>query len=80
MKIQFKRDCWLVVQLGGGFDGYYNSKALLVKGKVPFDVVSVVPCGRRISDIHVWTDGLCDGQNEFLRDVPNELFESVKDE
>lgn len=78
MKIKFKKDTWCLKQEGGGFMGRYNTKAVLIKPE-EFEVRSIHKEGKRYSKIWVWSDRMMDGNNVFLINIPNELFEVIEE-
>ena len=65
MKIKFKKDTWCLQQVGGGFAGIYNTKAILIKPK-EFKIISIDKEGKRYSRIWVWSDNNMDGNNILL--------------
>ncbi len=75
MKIKFKEPTWCVKSEGGGLTGHYNHKATLIE-PVEFEVHSIEKFKKEgYSNIHVYTDGCCDGNNIFLLNIPNALYE-----
>lgn len=79
-KIQFYEKTWVLKQEGGGIDGHYNTKASLLD-PVPFGVLSVSKDKKKgCSSIHVWSDGMMDGDNCYLINVPNGLFKQIHGE
>jgi hypothetical protein len=79
-QIQFYEDTWCLKKEGGGFDGYYNTKAVLIAPE-PFNVLSIYRDKKRgFSDIHVWSDGCMDGRNYYLINVPNGLFREISND
>jgi len=77
MKIQFKKDTWVVQSYGGGFDGGMCNKAIEVKAMTPFEIINYGPGGKRYSDIIVFIEDGMDGDREYILNVPNELFEEI---
>ena len=74
-KIKFLNSTWVVKQTGGGLNGHYKNQATKI-GSESFGVLSITKMAT-YSNIHVWSDGTYDGQNCFLVNVPNELFEVI---
>lgn len=79
-KIQFHEATWVLKEEGGGFDGHYNTSAIQIPPG-PFEVLSVKRDKKKqCSEIHVWSDGCCDGSNCYLINVANGLFKEIHDE
>lgn len=77
-KIKFYNATWVLKQEGGGFNGNYQTRAVLLD-KTEFGVLSVNKDEKtQGSIIHVWSDGVLDGTNCFLINVPNGLFEIIQ--
>lgn len=75
MKIQFKSDKYVVKKESSGFDGDTTYKATLLRKETPFEIIKIEPCGKRVSDIYVFTDGVADGYHLWLVNIPNEFYE-----
>lgn len=77
-QIEFIEDTWVLKQEGGGFCGHYDTRATLIKGKTPFGVLSVNKDKKKeCFNIHVWSDGCCNGQDAFLINVPEGSFNII---
>lgn len=80
-QIQFIEPTWVIKEYNGGFIGGVIKREMVQIASVPFGVLSVNKDKKKqCSRIHVWSDGMCDGKNCFLINVPNGLFKEIHDE
>jgi len=79
MKIQFKSDKWVVKKESQGFSGDTTHKATLLRKETPFEIIKIESCGKRVSDIYVFTDGVADGYHLWLVNIPNEFYEVLNE-
>lgn len=75
MKIQFKQERWVVKRESAGFSGTETHKASLIRKDTPFEIIKTESCGKRVSDIYVFSDGVADGYHLWLVNIPNEFYE-----
>lgn len=77
-QVKFKQDGWVLKNTRGGFAGIDQWEAARVYFDDWFTIDSIVNYGD-FSDILVWSQnsrGVMDGEDVFLRNVPNSLFET----
>lgn len=77
LKIKFKRDYLAVRVYSSGIDGGCSYQIVKFLNGDVSEVLLVQQSGKRISNIHLWSDGFVDGDNTWLFDIPNEVFEVI---
>ena len=75
--IKFKNPMWVLKQEGGGANDKYRTLAAYIDA-VPFGILSIVR-EEYSCKIHVWSDGIENGNNCFLINVPSSSFEIVEE-
>jgi hypothetical protein len=78
-QIEFIEPTWVIKEYSGGFIGRVNHREMSqIGGGIPFGVLSVSRDKKKqCSYIWVWSDGMCDGENCHLINVPNGLFKEI---